>query len=47
MATAEAKITKTPSEAFMSIRNKIREKMAEQNVTYSEVLKSIDKDNGR
>ncbi|WP_165786745.1 hypothetical protein [Heyndrickxia camelliae] len=48
MATIEAKITKTPSEAFMSIRNKVRSQMKKKNISYSQILKSInEKDNDR
>jgi hypothetical protein len=41
----KSSIIKTPSGAFLNIRNKIRSKMKEQNVSYSDIIKSMDKEN--
>ncbi|MEH7419558.1 hypothetical protein V7266_30465 [Neobacillus drentensis] len=44
MAVAEAKIRKTQSEAFLSIREKIQSQMKKQKVTYNDILKEVEKD---
>jgi peroxiredoxin family protein len=44
MAVAEAKLIKSPAQAFRSIRDIMQNKMKEQNVTYTDILKSVKKE---
>lgn len=45
MAVTEYKLKRNQSEAFLRMRKKIQDQMKKQQVTYSQILKSIKKDN--
>ncbi|WP_157052594.1 hypothetical protein [Priestia koreensis] len=42
MAVTEEKILKTQSEAFLSIRKRVQSHMKKNNISYSQVLESIE-----
>lgn len=45
MAVTEYKLRRNQSEVFLRMRKKIQDQMKKQQVTYSQILESIKKDN--